>query len=138
MKKVVIVAIAIGVLLLVVAAWRWIEVLPYPMGGGQHLASPDGKLEARAADLTDKTFWGGERDYYEFSVSPTGAIGSSAATKTVRMDIIPGTTRFSMRGGPNIILWSSDSKSVTFAFHDIELTLHVGPAPAGGVLKAAP
>ena len=136
MKK--LIPIVLVVLLLLGAAWRWIQVLPYPMGGGQYQASPDGKLVAHASDLTDKTFWGGERHYYEFAVRPKGQMRSSADIKIVRMDHLPGVLPFPMRSDQKIILWSPDSKSVTFAFHDIELKLNLEQSPAGDVLKAAP
>lgn len=81
-------AIALVVLSVGAAAgvvWRWLTVLPYPMGGGQFEVSPDGKLEAHAPDLTDKAFWGGERHYYEFEVCRKGASGTLAPVRTVRM-----------------------------------------------------
>jgi hypothetical protein len=129
MKKIVLIAMV--VLLLLAAAWRWVYILPYPLGGGQYQASPDGKFEAHASNLTDKTFWGGERHYYEFSVYPQGR--SSEDIRTVRMDHLPGVPPFPMRGDRKIILWSPDSTSVTFAFQDIELKLNLEPPPEGNV-----
>jgi len=116
---------AVPVLVVVAVLWRLIQIAPYPLGGGQYLVSPDGTLQADAFALTEVDFWGGERDYYEFTIRPAGKYSSDSVLKCVRMDRLPGQPFFCMRGEQKIISWAQDSKSVTFAFQGIELTLHV-------------
>ena len=47
---------------------RFVQVLPYPLGGGRVVSSPNKQYEAYASSLTDHSFFGGEKRYYEFIV----------------------------------------------------------------------
>ena len=103
--------------------YRCIEVAPYPMGGGQYLESPDGKVEAHASSLYDEDFWGYSRSYYEFQLCLKG---SMRPVTTVQMDHFPGKPPFPMRSDKEIITWSPDSSKATFTFQGVALTL-TGP-----------
>ena len=111
-----------GMLIGGTVVWRWIQVLPYPMGGGQYQASPNGRYEAHAFDMHDEDFWGNERDYYELYVLEKA---SGKRIRRIRMDPIPGEPVFFMRRKQHVIAWAEDSKSVTFSFQGIELKIHV-------------
>ena len=113
-----------SVLLLGAAIYRCIQVAPYPIGGGQHLASPDGAFEAHVADFHDKDFWGRRRNWYEFELIDKS---SRNPVRLVRMDCLPGRPIFQMRSGGKIISWSPDSSEATFAFQGIALTLRTKP-----------
>ena len=41
--------------------YRYVQILPYPMGGGRYVESPDGRFEAHASDLYSEDFWGRSR-----------------------------------------------------------------------------
>ena len=122
------VAIPVAIAMLIVgamliagaAAWRWVQVLPYPLGSGQYQVSPDGRYEAHASEMHDEGFWGSERDYYELSVLDKS---SHKSIRTVRMDPIPGEPMLPMRSDQQVIAWAEDSKSVTFSLQGIELKI---------------
>ena len=99
------------------------------MGGGQHKDSPDGFYEAHASTLYDEDFWGYKKHYYEFSVIPKG---STAIMQTIRMDIMPGDSGFNMRTTNQVIQWTEDSTSVTFAFQNKEIKMNLEHAPPAG------
>ena len=108
------------------AVRRALKVSIYPTGGGQYEHSPNGKYTASAFSMYYEDFWGYSRSYYEFSIEPKGALTVSEAIKVVRMDNpIEGQPTFPMRSDKRIIKWSADSRSATFAFQGLELTLNL-------------
>ena len=118
--------ITVSLVLVVVCgvAYRFLQILPYPLGGGQYLDSPNGRYEARASDMYDEDFWGRSKEWYEFEILEKSYDGSRRVAKRVRMDPLEGKPVFNMRGN-NIISWSSDSSGASFAFQGVVLTLEV-------------
>jgi len=127
----------VTVLLLGGAAWRWWNILPYPMGGGQHRDSPDGRYEARASTLYDEDFWGYKKHYYEFSIMPKA---STIPAQTIRMDVMPGDAGFNLRTTNQVIHWAEDSKSVTFTLQnkEIKMNLEQAAGPYGSPAAGSP
>ena len=119
MKRVLLLLI-FSALVVAVAVHRFIQIAPYPMGGGQHLESPNGKYEAHATSLYDEDFWGQSRSYYEFEIRHKE---NSRSIRTARIDHLAGQDPFPMREGKRIIAWSADSTEATYAFQGMELRL---------------
>lgn len=113
--------IGFAVLLLAAAGFRGLQVLPYPMGGGRDQKSPDGRLVAHAYSLWDRFFWGGERQYYEFSIE-------ASPQRTLRRIVIDeppeGVIGWREEG---VIEWAADSSAVTYTFRGTRLVLSVKP-----------
>jgi hypothetical protein len=112
----------VATLLLCAAAYRYWQVLPYPMGGGRQKASPDGRFTANASTLTDRFFFGGESTYYELTIEegPHNAV--------VRRFVIdtPADEMISWRH-EGTIQWAPDSSAASFAFGHSTLALSARP-----------
>jgi hypothetical protein len=109
---------SIGLVLLI--GYRLLKTLP--IGGFQYLNSPNSEYTAYAKDFWNGDFWGRPEQYYEFEIT-NNTTGKSV--RKLRMKPLDETPMFDMREGGNIIIWSSDSSEVVFAFQDIELKLKV-------------
>ena len=117
MKKIIILLLVLVALLFLAAGYRFMQVLPYPMGGGQHRESPDKRFTAHAASMTDRGFFGGERHYYEFTIE-------ADSRQRVRRLVIdePPEGMISWRG-EGTIQWAADSSAVTYGFKGTQLIL---------------
>jgi len=104
------------------AGLRYLVIMASHVGDGQHLDSSNRLHEALAMSYSKKCFWGGYKEYYEFSVTDKS---TTDTIRRIRMERLDGTPRFLMREAERIINWSSDSSQVTFAFQDIELKLKI-------------
>ncbi len=104
--------LGLAILLLVLgigaAGYRYVQILPYPMGGGRYEDSPNGQFTANASNVYDENFWGSSRNYYEFDVrSKKGNV-----LRSVQLPGPPNPIYF--REGTGRIMWASDSTSVSF------------------------
>jgi hypothetical protein len=118
-KTKVTIPLAIIILLMLAAAYRFLQILPYPVGGGRSVESPDKKYVADAFDLTDRYFFGGEKSYYEFTIK--SSVGQQL--RHIVFDA-PDETKISWRD-EGVIQWATNSLSVTFGFKGTQLTLSV-------------
>jgi hypothetical protein len=116
-KKKVIIIVALAVLLLAAAGYRFLQVLPYPMGGGQYKESPNKQFTAHASSLTDRSFFGGERRYYEFTIE-------AGPRQRVRRLVIdePAEGMIGWRD-EGTIQWAADGSTVTYSFRGTQLIL---------------
>lgn len=121
MKNTFIVITILAVLLMLAAGYRFFQVLPYPMGGGQLKESPDKRFTAHASSLTDRYFFGGERSYYEFTIE-------AEPRQRVRHIVIDAPPE-GMIGWRNqgTIQWAADSSAVTYSFGGTQLILSTKP-----------
>ena len=119
MKKKVIISLVI--LIALAAAYRFMQVLPYPQGGGRYRESPDKRFTAHAWNLTDCSFFGGERSYYEFRLE------SEPHVRVRRMVIDAPPEGMIQWRDEGTIEWAADSSSVTYSFKGTQLILSVTP-----------
>ena len=113
--------VAIGIVA-IAAGYRAVTLLRYPLGSGQYDLSPDGRFEARASNMTDKSFWGGQRHYYQFEIID---VTTKERLRTVTMGFPDGEPAVVYRG-PKVIKWAADSSSVTIPIgQDLELTIEM-------------
>ena len=121
MKKCIIILAVLFVLLLGAAGYRFVQVLPYPMGGGQYKESPDKRFTEHASSLTDRSFFGGERRYYEFSIEA----GPRQRVRRLVIDEPPeGMIDWRDEG---TIQWATDGSTVTYNFKGTQLILTNAP-----------
>jgi hypothetical protein len=107
--------------LLLGAAYRFVQLLPYPFGGGQYRESPDKQFTAHANTLIDCHFFGGERRYYEFTIEA----GPRQRVRRIEMTEPPeGMISWRHEG---TIQWAADSSSVTYSFMGTQLILSTKP-----------
>jgi hypothetical protein len=117
MKKKVIVLLVLAGILALAAIYRFIQVLPYPMGGGRSQESPDKQFTAHASSLTDRYFFGGERRYYKFTIEA----GPRRQVRRLIIDAPPeGMIGWREEGA---IQWAADGSAVTYSFKDTQLIL---------------
>ena len=117
MKKCIIILVVVFALLLVAVVYRFVQVLPYPMGGGQYKESPDKRFTAHASSLTDRSFSGGERRYYEFTIEA----GPRQRVRRLVIDAPPeGMIGWREEG---TIQWAADGSTVTYSFRGTQLIL---------------
>jgi hypothetical protein len=121
-KKIIVIAvIAVPAVLLLATAYRFVQVFPYPMGGGQYRESPDKRFTAQASSLTDRSFFGSERRYYEFTIEA----GPPQRVRRVVIDEPPeGMIGWREQG---TIQWAADSSAVTYTFGGTQLILSTKP-----------
>jgi hypothetical protein len=120
-KKCIIIFLVLVALLLVAAVYRFMQVLPYPMGGGQYKESPDKRFTAHASSLTDRSFFGGERRYYEFTIEA----GPRQSVRHLVIDEPPeGMIGWRDEG---TIQWAADGSTVTYSFRGTQLILTNAP-----------
>ena len=121
MKKKVIIFTVLMVLLLGATSYRFVQVLPYPIGGGQYKESPNKQFTAHASSLTDRSFFGGERRYYEFTIE-------SGPRQRVRRLVIdePPEGMVGWRDDGSI-QWAADDSTVTYSFRGTQLILTNAP-----------
>lgn len=116
-----IVAIAFAAIVLLGAAYRFLQILPYPMGGGNSQESPDKRFTASASDMTDCGFFSGKRSYYEFTIE-------TGSRQVIRRIVIPEPPEGMINWrGEGTIQWAADSSRVTYSFRGTTLVLDVGP-----------
>ena len=117
MKKKVIIFTVLAVLLFGAAGYRFLQVLPYPMGGGQYKESPNKQFTAHASSLTDRSFFGGEWRYYEFTIE-------TGPRQIVRRLVInePPEGMIGWRD-EGTIQWAADNSTVTYSFRGTQLIL---------------
>jgi hypothetical protein len=120
-KKKVVIIIVVAAILVLGAAYKFVQVLPYPIGGGQHRESPDKRFTAYASSLTDRYFFGGERRYYEFTIEA----GPRQRVRRMVLDE-PSEGMIGWRD-EGTIQWAADSSSVTFTFKGTQLILNTKP-----------
>ena len=119
--KGIIIFVLVSLLLLLVAGYRFLQVLPYPMGGGQLKESPDKRFTAHALSLTNRHFFGGERRYYKFTIEND----SGHRVRRIVIDEPPeGMIGWRSEG---TIQWAADSSAVTYTFKGTQLILSVTP-----------
>lgn len=108
-------------LFVVVGAYRSIQVLISPLGGGRSLASPDKQYQAAASTLAATQFWGGEHYYYKFTVEQKVA----DSTKNLQtLSVEPHYEKvLDWYAGEGVIEWAKDSSAVTYQFGTSQLTL---------------
>lgn len=102
-------------LLVVLAGWRALHVLPYPFGTRESKKSPDGRYEASVTDWYDENFFGYSKRWFEFKVT-----GDSP--QRIITDPIPGPL-FGSRTKTDIIFWADDSSVVRFVFPATEIRM---------------
>jgi hypothetical protein len=120
-KGTVIAIVVFAVLLPLAAGYRFLQVLPYPMGEGQYKESPDKRFTAQASSLVDRRYFGGERRYYEFTIEA----GNRQRVRRIVIDEPPeGMMGWRSDGA---ISWAADGSAVTFSFKGTLLTLSVTP-----------
>jgi len=107
--------IVAGMLVVFYAGRRALQVMAYPIGTGESKKSPDGRFEAHVTDWYDESYFGHQRQWFEFRV--TG--GSSQRLVT---DPIPGPY-FGSRSTNTVIYWSDDSAFVRFVFPATEIRM---------------
>jgi hypothetical protein len=114
-----IILLTTAALLLLAVAYRFLQILPYPMGGGRYDESPDKQYVADAYDLTDRYFLGGEKSYYEFTIKSSGG-------QRLRHVVLetPQETMISWRD-EGAMQWTTNSSAVTFSFKGMQLILNV-------------
>jgi hypothetical protein len=103
------VAFGLAAALAVLLAVGYRELQCLPVGGGQIQASPDGRLEAKVFNQTEQFFWGGHRDWTEYSV--TNRKGVELWKKTVE----DTDSSVGWRSAGEIV-WEPDSSKVTFRY----------------------
>jgi hypothetical protein len=117
--------VGLGILLFALAlgavTYRYLQIWPYPMGGGRYEDSPNGLFTASASNLYDENFWGNSRNYYEFEVQDT----NGTVLRSVQIPQPPNPVGF--RGGNGRIMWAADSKSVSFG--TLTMTIWTTPVP---------
>jgi hypothetical protein len=119
-KKAVIIIVVISVLLLG-ASYRFVQLLPYPIGGGQFRESTDKRYTAHASSMTNRYYWGGERRYYEFIIEA----GPRQRIRRIVIDEPPeGMIDWRNEG---TIQWAADSSAVTFIFNGTRLIMSTKP-----------
>jgi hypothetical protein len=120
-KKKFIISLVAVALIALAAAYRFVQVLPYPQGGGRYQESPDKRFTAHASSLTDCSFFGGERSYYEFTIESEPRL----RVRRMVIDAPPeGMIEWREEG---TIQWAADNASVTYSFKGTQLTLSVTP-----------
>lgn len=121
MKKKIIIFAILSLLPVLAVAYRFFQLLPYPMGGGKYVESPDKRFTARASSLTDRDFFCGERRYYEFIIDLN-------PSQRIRRIVIP-EPKEGMIGwrDEGTIQWATDGSSVTYTFKETQLTLKMTP-----------
>jgi hypothetical protein len=105
-------------LLVCAGGYRYLQIVPYPMGGGQFKVSPDERFTASADTMTENTFFGGTRDFYEFRLRR----GDTLQGSVVRRIVISEPIEFGWREEGEIE-WAADSSHVTFSFRGTRLTI---------------
>jgi hypothetical protein len=116
-KKCIIIFLVLVAVLFLAAGYRFVQVLPYPMGGGQYKESPDKRFTAHASSLTDRSFFGGERRCYEFTIET----GPRQRVRRLVIDEPPeGMIGWRDEG---TIQWAADSSAVTYSFKGTQLIL---------------
>lgn len=103
---------AITVFLFVAVAaigYRFVQLIPYPLGSGQHLDSPDQRYQAHASTMIDEGFWGRSRHYYQFSIETSS--GQSLKAMIVEA---PENDRVDWRNEGKID-WAPDGSKVTYS-----------------------
>ncbi len=121
MRKKVIISVGLVALLFFAVVYRFVQVLPYPQGGGRYQESPNKRFTAHASNLTDCSFFGGEKSYYEFTIE------SEPPLRVRRMTIDAPPEGIIEWRDEGTIQWASDSSSVTYNFKGTQLTLSVTP-----------
>jgi hypothetical protein len=117
-----IIVVVCALVLVVGSTVRAVMLLPYPVGSGQSVKSPDGQYEFYAGNMTDKTFWGGTRQYYRFEVRDL------RQNRTIRSwELAPPRGEAPVPYyGPTVITWSPNSASVVLPIAgglDLKLSL---------------
>ena len=99
--------------------YRWLQVLPYPIGTGEEKKSPDGRHTAHITQYYDMSIWGVSRSWVEFEI--TDANGDR--TNFWETYPIPEAI-FGSRTDTDIVHWSDDSRYARFTFPTIEVRLN--------------
>jgi hypothetical protein len=112
--------ILLALLVLAVLA-RFAQVTFGSMGEGNGVESPDKRFLAHAQSFYTTKFWGGKRNYYEFTIK-------SAAGRRIHHLVMdePPQGMISVRQD-DWIKWAADSSSVTYTFKGTQLTLSINP-----------
>lgn len=119
MKKKTIVMLALLIMLVFAAGYRFVYVFPYPIGGGQYRESPDKKFTASASSMVDRFFFGGVRHYYKFEIEDAS---HRQIRRIVMDDPLEEMIEWREEG---LIEWAIDSSSVTYSFNGTKLILLV-------------
>ena len=107
-----------ALLLLCAAGYRYLQVLPYPIGTGEEARSPDGRYAAKITSLFDEDFWGHKHSWYEFELLHS----TGARINLWKTDPIP-FAHFGSRTGTNVVNWLDDSSAARFTLPGIEITM---------------
>jgi len=116
-KKCIISYLVLVTLLLIAAGYRFVQVMPYPQGGGRYQESPDKRFTAHASNLIDRSFFGGEKSYYEFTIQ------SEPQLRVRRMVIDAPPEGLIEWRDEGTIQWAADSSFVTYSFKGTQLIL---------------
>jgi len=114
-RKVIIPSAIIGAVLLA-AAYRFVQIAPYPQGGGRYEESPNKQFTADAFNLTDRSFFGGEKSFYEFTIKSRGQQIRHVVMEQPREEMIQWRDE-------GTIQWAPDNSTVTYSFNGMQLVL---------------
>ena len=110
---------AICVLLVLVvcsaASYRFLQILPYPIGTGEIKKSPSGRYEASIRDFYDESFFGKKRRWFRFEIN-------GHSKQVLITDPIEGPY-FGSRSSISVIRWAEDESYVVFDFPTVEVRL---------------
>jgi hypothetical protein len=121
MKKPILYISTVLVFALIWVLIRFISTLP--IGAGRGINSPDQKLIAEAMSLEGQRFWGGKRSYYEFTIKTT----NGDLICHYKLDDPPQPLSDWYNEGEHLIIWATNSSSVTYNFNGGHLNLSVTP-----------
>lgn len=105
----------LAVLVTVMGAIIWHQHQPIHSngGGGKHLSSPNGKYEAEAWNMQQRSFSGQERNFYSLRVKD-----NDTGFEVCRYEIPMPKDPVFFREGTGMIEWEKDSSAVRFGTPD--------------------
>lgn len=113
--------VLIGIAVVIAAVAAGILSLRFDEGGGQSLASPDGRYVAHASSLQRRGIIARDAVCAEIRVVSSDGIEVRRLVTTPVRSSEP--TYF--RDVPNLIAWSADSRTVTVAYDGLEQRIQV-------------
>jgi hypothetical protein len=121
MKKSILAISALILCAIIAALIRFVSVAPVGAYGG--IDSPDKKFTALASSLEGEKFWGGKYNCYEFTIKAT----NGELICHYRLDDPPQPLSDWYNDSAQLILWATNSSSVTYNFKGGHLNLRVNP-----------
>lgn len=120
--------VALPIIVILAAAYRFTQILPGNVGTGETKESPNKKYQATAYNWSSESFWGKERYWFEFKVEDAQ---SGQIIQKLETDPIEGPY-FGSRSSHSVIQWQEDSTEVIFEFPGIDIKMRVEPEPYSG------